>query len=184
MLNNMRKRYAIVGMIIILAVAASIALLTRPTTKTRQVTATSHKAQTATPAFAINPKPPTKQEFLDLTNKARVENGLQPLIEDPLLDASAQRKADEEVAQHYADHVNPTTGVHGYEYAHEAMPECRHTSENLAHNNSDFTNTASHTVQGLLHSPPHRAAILNPDNVYVGFGINGYEIVEHFCAIR
>lgn len=139
-------------------------------------------AKTAVNASSVplsNTHPPTRAELLKLTNDFRQQNGLSAIPEDPRLDTSAQEKADDETTYQYHDHVNPNTGKHGYELAKEAWPECPRTGENITGDFYPFT--AEKAMDNWENSPPHRAAILSVNDIAVGFGISGKNIVEHFC---
>lgn len=168
------KRLALAG-IIILAIVGGVFYI-----NIRQPDVEPHETVTQSDSSPVyQTSGPTRAQLLELTNKARTDNGLPAIPEDPRLDTSAQAKADDEVKYGYENHVNPVTGEHGYELAHEAVPTCGRTSENLAIHSLGYS--AEHTVNGFMNSPPHRAAILSPYDISVGFGINGNEIVEHFC---
>lgn len=127
---------------------------------------------------------PTVSELLSLVNADRAKNGVAPLKEDSRLDQSAQMKADDEVKYKYFGHISPAdspfAGHHGYEYINQVGINCKADSENLTENS--FINDASHAVAAWIDSPTHHQAMINPDYTLTGFGINGDEIVEHFCS--
>lgn len=119
------------------------------------------------------PKPPTIAQLLALVNAERAKHGIAPLKEDSRLDVSAQRKANDEATYRYFGHVSPHDGKHGYEYINDVGISCKSDSENLA--------WSSTPVQGWIASPPHHKAMIDPKYTLTGFGITGFQIVEHFC---
>lgn len=125
---------------------------------------------------------PTRAELLALTNKARRENGVSPVKEDPRLDESAQRKADEEYNQGYSGHINPKTGIHGYQYVWDVWPDCPIPGENIV--SLYGTDSSANVITSWLDSPPHRMALLNPKDIAIGFGFNHQYTVAHFCTAK
>lgn len=128
--------------------------------------------------------PPTIAELLKLVNQERAKHGVAPLKEDPRLDASAQMKANDEVAYNYFGHISPANspyaGKHGYEFINYTGIKCTSDSENLSRVNvSDITSELH--IKGWINSPAHHAAMIDPSYTLTGFGINGNEAVEHFC---
>lgn len=123
--------------------------------------------------------PATKEDWLTAVNAERQRAGVPVLKLDPRLNASAQRKADEMVAEGLDDtpHEN-AQGLHGYTYALEDA-HCSYASENLLW--GSHTKTISAGLHWWLESPPHRAAILDSQYQTTGFGISGIFVVEHFC---
>lgn len=170
------KKYVIAG-IIILAIA-TCGLLLLPNNKPQAQPKVDNRPIATTAPVAT----PTPAELLALTNQARADNGLAPLTLDERLNTSAQRKADDQVKYGYQDHINPTTGQRGINFAFETMPSCYKVSENLAHNTAN--STSAYTFDGLMNSPKHREAILDPTLTHVGFGITTNEVVQHFCTIQ
>jgi uncharacterized protein YkwD len=104
------------------------------------------------------------------------------LVRDSRLDYSAQQKSDDMATYNYFAHVNPNTGMHGYEYIPRGVCPV-YQSENIIKtpDNGD-KNTGS--LNSWMNSPPHREAILDPDYEYVGVGVNGNYGTMHFCDIR
>lgn len=135
--------------------------------------------QTVEPAQAIQEVYVSKQdELLILTNKERQKAGVDPLTVDEALNRSAQRKAEQMLAENNYSHVD-SNGVHGYEYADDETGSCTFVSENLAN-----TNWPPAVLGTLMHSKPHREAVLDTRYEYVGFGIAGDYTVQHFCDIN
>lgn len=129
---------------------------------------------------ATTPNPPTKSQLLSLVNQERARNGARPLTEDPRLDQSAQMKADDEVTYHYFGHISPHDGKHGYEYINTTGITCKADGENLTQNLAG-QNTAQQAVYSWIKSPAHHAAMIDAKSTLTGFGIDGDQIVEHFC---
>lgn len=167
------KKYVIAG-VLILAIA-TCGLLLLPNNKPEAQPKVDNRPIATTAPVAT----PTRPELLALTNQARAENGLAPLILDERLNTSAQRKADDQVKYNYIGHVSPNDGKHGYEYAHEVFPACMNVGENLTQNTR--VNNSNYAFNAWMNSKAHRDAILNPNGLYVGFGISGNQVVAHFC---
>jgi len=126
----------------------------------------------------------TRTGVIEWTNSQRVENGLDPLQENSVLNASAQKKLEDMFQKQYFAHDAPdgtTPGdiieIVGYEYIT--------TGENLALGN--FADDQE-LVQAWMDSPGHRENILKDRyqeiGVAVGKGIfDGEEVwiaVQHF----
>lgn len=137
----------------------------------------AHKTAVQRPTASI--QPPTKADLLRLVNTERAKAHVAPLVDDPRLDQSAQRKADDEVKYNYFDHVSPHDGKQGYLYINDVGISCKTDAENLTENIHD--NTAKSAVDAWIASPTHHAAMTNPAYTLTGFGIDSTQIVEHFC---
>lgn len=139
------------------------------------------KAQTPVIAPVNAPQsisPPTIDELFALINAERAKVGVAPLAINPLLNKSAQMKADEMVIDGYG-HVN-SSGKHGYSFIDDVGARCSYGSEN---NNAAITSVEA--VEEWMGSPSHRQAILDPRWSETGFGIakyaDYYYVVQHFC---
>lgn len=140
---------------------------------------------TAQPVIQTQQKPevkPTVQGLLDAVNAERAKAGVKPLVLDERLNKSAQSKTDDEKAIGYYGHDNPTTGKHGYDLAHEAVPNCTYVSENILVNQAE-TNTTKASMHQWLNSPAHKEALLDSKYELTGFGITGTLVAEHFCDL-
>lgn len=126
---------------------------------------------------------PTVARLLELTNVERAKAGVAPLKLDERLNQSAQKKADELGEEGWDDtpHSNDS-GVSGYTYVFDYMPECNTGSENLVAGVFDV-NQAFYSDYGWMNSESHRNAILEPKYDYVGFGIKAPYVVQHFCEL-
>jgi len=103
--------------------------------------------------------------LLDATNKQRLNNGQSSLKLNDKLDKAAQDKANDMVNKDYWSHNTPDGNApwvfitnNGYLY--------EKVGENLAYG----FNTSSDVVSGWMNSPSHKANLLDPDYVDVGFG--------------
>ena len=141
--------------------------------------------KTALTAQKTTPEP-TIAQLLALVNAERAKYGVAPLKEDPRLDASAQMKANDEVAYGYFGHESsksPNDDGDSRQWLLASGIQCVDTSENLV-DNVPSNPTASGAVDAWISSPPHHAAMIDAKYTLTGFGINGYEIVEHFCQTQ
>ncbi len=92
-----------------------------------------------------------QQKLLDLTNKARIDQGLQPLHWDPALAAAAQAHAQKMFDQHSLSHQLP--GEPDLQTrAAQAGTHFRVIAENVA-----MGNGAEGAQKEWMNSPPHRA---------------------------
>ena len=176
----MSKRLAIITATLLLTLLAGYGVYAYSKPKTPQ-TAPKTVTQQVKPVV----KPPTRAELLKLVNIERKRAGVAPLVEDKRLDQSAQRKADEMVAENRYEHTNKA-GVHGYMYIREVAPECVTVSENFYTSNYDIT--AKNALDWWKNSPPHIKAIKNEKYDSTGFGITYIHgdmvAVQHFCDYR
>lgn len=176
MYDNMRRfAKAAIALGVIIALAAvlgvGIAIKDQKPVKTASVAATELS-------------PPTRAELLRLVNEQRAKVGVKPLVESPLLDQSAQWKADDEIRYSYFGHVKPgTIGNDGLDYLESIGSPCGagNVSENLSRENYP-PYTAQAAVTGWVHSKLHYQAMINPRYTLTGFGIADNQLVEHFCS--
>lgn len=109
-----------------------------------------------------------QQRLLDLTNQARLDQGLQPLHWDPSLAAAAQAHAQKMFDEHSLSHQLP--GEPDLQArAAEAGAHFREIAENVA-----MGNGAEGVQKEWMKSPQHRANILDPRLTDIGIGV-----VEH-----
>ena len=130
----------------------------------------------AAPALSSNPAlrpsgyghfdPAGEAQLVDLLNQARSQQGLSPLKMDERLTRAA-RKHSELMAEHSAiSHDFEGEPPLQIRIANENLYADR-VSENIAYNNR----TIQTAHEGLMHSPPHREAILDPNFDVVGVGV-------------
>ena len=118
------------------------------------------------PAPAAHFDPTGEAQLVTLTNQARAEQGLPPLKVDDRL-TQAARKHSEVMAQHgQLSHDFDGEPPLQIRIANQNLPADR-VSENLAYGNR----TIEVAHDGLMHSPPHRAAILSSEYDFVGVGV-------------
>jgi len=101
--------------------------------------------------------------LIDGTNAARTDARVPALTENALLDAAAQEKANDMVANDYFAHTSPA-GVTPWYWFQNAGYNFAAAGENLAVNFSDSADVTS----AWLNSPEHRANILNAGFTEIG----------------
>lgn len=112
-------------------------------------------------------------QLVELLNQARSEQGLQPLVVDDRLTKAARKHTELMVQHSQLSHQFEGEPPMQIRFSNENLPSDRQ-SENLALNNRDIA--SAH--EGLMHSPPHRKSILDPEFNVVGIGVlrSGEEI--------
>lgn len=123
--------------------------------------------------------PLNADKILELVNVERKKVGVAPLVSDPRLVQSAQTKADDMAINNYFDHVNPTTGKHGYEYIPVGM--CRNAGENISRMDDPSGDNNLDAINGWMNSKPHHDAMLDPTKSLAGVAVDGKYIVMHLC---
>jgi uncharacterized protein YkwD len=159
----------------------AIAAVSPPTEAPPSATAAAPPESTAPPSASPAPPPAfTTTEGLDLafagaivelTNQARLANGLTPLAEHPALVAAAQ-----EYAELHA-HVSPDRLDHGLNGSTldsraeaEGYAGWTFLAENLVWSGFDPPLSPEEAVQQWLASPAHRDNLLNPTIEEMGVG--------------
>jgi uncharacterized protein YkwD len=112
--------------------------------------------------------PDGKAMTLCLLNFERTRAGLPPLVENPLLDRAAERHSSDMVRRHFFEHVNPDGATPQTRMA--ASGYSATGGENIAFGDGGLASPAS-IVDGWMHSPGHRANILQPTYREVGIGV-------------
>ena len=105
-------------------------------------------------------------EIILLTNAERAQNKVAALKESPLLDRSAQAKADDMAERGYFAHKDPQ-GREPWVWIQEAGYDYQYAGENLAVRFVD----SQDVVAGWMASPTHRANIIKPSYTDIGVGI-------------
>lgn len=110
--------------------------------------------------------------ILCLLNRERERRGLAPLRRSPALAAAAAGHSRDMVRRRYFAHTAPgrVTFVRRIERARYARGATAKLGENLAWGMGDPA-APSAVVRGWMHSPEHRANILDPDFRAIGIGI-------------
>src|SRR3989344_299144 len=107
-----------------------------------------------------------QSEIISLTNAERAQNKVAALKESPLLDRSAQAKADDMAERGYFAHKDPQ-GREPWVWIQEAGYDYQYAGENLAVRFVD----SQDVVAGWMASPTHRANIIKPSYTDIGVGI-------------
>lgn len=106
-----------------------------------------------------------EEQLVDLINQARTAHGLNPLAVDERL-TEAARKHTEQMVQHSAL---------SHQFDGEASPQNRVNNEGLSSDsqgeNVDLNQSIAGAHDALMHSPPHRANILDADYNAIGVGV-------------
>ena len=111
------------------------------------------------------PRPDLEKQMLDLVNKERQANGLDPLAPDPELTEVARKHSADMFARGYFAHDTPE-GLSPFDRMRAANVRFTTAGENLA---LAPTLPIAHT--GLMNSPGHRANILRREFGRVGIGV-------------
>jgi uncharacterized protein YkwD len=124
--------------------------------------------------------PEAEEELLRLANAARAAEGLNPLVADEALRASAQIHSADMLARGYFSHYS-LDGVDAAERAEAAGVIFLAVGENLA-----LAADAPSAHRGLMNSPAHRANILSPQFGRAGFAVEdagrqGMMVVQVFA---
>ena len=104
-------------------------------------------------------------EMLQLVNKERISRGIAPLKADPELTIVARKHSVDMLQRGYFSHYTPE-GADPFERMQKNDIYFRSAGENVA-----FAQTLFLAHYGLMHSPGHRANILNPSFGRLGIGI-------------
>jgi hypothetical protein len=110
-------------------------------------------------------RPDLEAEMLRLVNKERSQRGLAPLKADPKLTAVARKHSVDMLARGYFSHYTPE-GVDPFARMRNDDIHFLAAGENVA-----LAPTLLQAHTGLMHSPGHRANILNPAFGRMGIGI-------------
>ena len=110
-------------------------------------------------------RPDLEKEMLELVNEERVKAGIGPLVADTALRAVARAHSADMFERGYFSHYTPQ-GEDPFGRMKDAHIRFLTAGEKLA-----LAQTLSIAHTGLMHSPGHRANILNPAFHRVGIGI-------------
>lgn len=113
--------------------------------------------------YAANISP---SEVIRLTNVQRVENGLNPVVENKTLDSAALAKGNDMLAKGYWAHFAPD-GTSPWSFFLKFGYKYKYAGENLARDFSD----ASSAVAAWMNSPSHKENILNSNYQEIGIGV-------------
>jgi uncharacterized protein YkwD len=104
-----------------------------------------------------------------LLNQERAEAGLAPLSSDPRLARAAVGFSHAMVSQQFFDHVSPTGSTMGERIRAAGYPGAR-MGETIGWGAGPLAAPAA-IVQAWMHSPPHRAIIMDRRFREVGLGV-------------
>ncbi|HOQ07727.1 MAG TPA: CAP domain-containing protein [Clostridiales bacterium] len=122
-----------------------------------------------------------EQKLLELVNKAREENGLEPLAIDENLMRVARIKAKDMVENNYFSHQSPTYGS-PFDMMRQFDNTFKSAGENIAGNK-----TVEGAFKAWMSSETHKKNILNPGFKVTGIGIEnsptyGKILVQQFIG--
>ncbi|MFH1192407.1 MAG: CAP domain-containing protein [bacterium] len=128
--------------------------------------------------FTALAAPITKNFILDLTNKERMNENLNPLQENERLSQAAEKKAKDILDKQYFAHTNPD-GKPFYAWIEDSGYHYLYAGENLA---IDFS-SAEAVIDGWLKSPTHRANILSDNYSEIGISVREGTFENHPAII-
>lgn len=105
-------------------------------------------------------------QIINLTNSKRQQNGLPPLLENPLLDQAAAAKAQDMLAYDYWAH-NSSKGTTPWSFITASGYRYLFAGENLARDFSDATSV----VNAWMDSPSHRNNLLDANFKEIGVAV-------------
>lgn len=127
------------------------------------------------------PRPVSAEEaefqLFELVNKARGAAGLAQLSYDPALAGVARGHSGDMLSHDYIAHISPTTGSPGDRVAKAGIAVTR-LEENIGTSGSP-----EELHHGLMRSPGHRSAILDPSATRVGIGVAVPPAGQHFRVV-
>jgi uncharacterized protein YkwD len=104
-----------------------------------------------------------------LLNQERAHAGLAPLASDPRLARAAVGFSHAMVSQQFFDHVSPTGSTMDQRIRAAGYPGAR-TGETIGWGSGAFAAPTA-IVEAWMHSPPHRAIIMDRRFEEVGLGV-------------
>jgi hypothetical protein len=107
-----------------------------------------------------------RSDVISYTDEARVSEGGRVLVENEVLDAAAQAKAEDMAAKGYFSHVGPT-GEEPWVWIKRAGYDYVYAGENLAVRFND----SKDVVDAWMASPTHRANIVKTQYQEIGVGL-------------
>lgn len=105
-------------------------------------------------------------QLFDLTNAARVENGLKPLVWSDLARWSSRKHSEDMAVNSYFDHTN-LKGEDPFDRMEKEGIRFSYAGENLAMGQS----SSIFAHEGLMNSLGHRENILEPKFTHLGVGV-------------
>lgn len=123
-------------------------------------------AQQPSPNDSSRYEAEAERELFDLANQARAQAGAPPLQMDEGLTQAARAHATEMAAQQQLSHQLAGEPSLAERLAANSALHLDQAGENVS-----VAGSAEQSHQGLMHSPPHRANLLNPGFNVAGFGV-------------
>jgi len=143
-----------------------------PASKSAKVLPVSSPSQQLSPndsdgrAYEQNDARADEHALLDLTNQARVQAGLSRLQMDEGMAAAARAHAAMMVNQEQLSHQFPGEPILTQRLAATCMLHLDRAGENVA-----IAGSVEQAEENLMHSPPHRENLMNPDYNVAGFAV-------------
>lgn len=106
-----------------------------------------------------------EQQVVKLTNQQRTQHGLKPLKVNLALSKMARDKSQDMANKHYFSHQSPTYGS-----PFDMMKEYGISFSSAGENIAEGQQTPQEVVNAWMHSPGHRANILNSSYTEIGVG--------------
>lgn len=126
-------------------------------------------------ATHLHSLPELRTYALQLVNRDRSLNNLQPLVEDPLLSKAAQLHAEDMLKRHYFNHVSPEGKTPRDRFVAVGGSSHVGVGENILKGNENglvFTyGKAEQFQRGWMYSNGHRANLLTAEYTRFGYGI-------------
>ena len=111
-----------------------------------------------------------EQQILDLVNQDRAVNGLGPVSFDPSLLATARQRAADQLTQSTLNHYDAIGQLAFVKLLSRDGISYQLAGENLARLPGIDDSTAPRAEDALMHSPTHRANILEPTFNHIAVG--------------
>lgn len=111
-----------------------------------------------------------EDELFQLTNNARIENGLPPLILDTRLRDVARDRSSDMVKRNYFGHYAPPDNHVYFNMMDSAGISSLTNGENLEWNTAPISQTAQYAINEFMGSAGHRENLLNPFYTHMAMG--------------
>lgn len=153
------------------ALIASLAIVLATSVVTLKVPAV-HAAQHPALASAAQPSPyydaEAERQLLDMANRERAKAGLAPLLKDDGLAKAAREHGAAMAEQQKLSHQLSGEPNLVHRLAANTKTQIDQAGENVA-----FAGSVDQAQDSLMHSPPHRANLLN-----AGYNVAGFSVVH------
>ncbi|MET8450856.1 sigma-70 family RNA polymerase sigma factor [Streptomyces sp. NPDC005209] len=139
---------------------------TKKSTPTPRQTIRPTRTSVVTPPAQAAPSG-TVAQVVALVNKERANAGCGPLTEDPQLDKAAQGLSDDMAARNFFDHTDPDGRDPG-----QRITAAGYRWSTYGENIAQGQQTPASVMDSWMHSPGHRANILNCSFKNIGVGVH------------